>query len=399
MDLNNPVDFAKSTMSPISGLLNSLTGAINANWDIQESAYGHPSYALKNPEDALIKFHIFKTASPHGAAVPRVEDIGGRRKVPFKYPYVDGQTTDDLGREGESFDFDILLYGPKYYDAYKILFEEFNNPIPGTLIHPVRGHIRCGAHEWRVTHSNEQVQAVAIHVKFIEHNFDASFADPKKTTKSALADAIAFFAKIDNVLTSIQSNINAALNFVKAIGAAIEAFKALFASNLSDLNRTFNPGTSSDLPGLFPTRNSGTFPNAQSPNDFMASVPDLSSATQTILASQQAKDQIIDLRKKANKLIAQIEAANGGQGALLFYAEIQTLRSSVVAMQTVLEIGLQSSQANLISYRTPLDMSMREVAFANGLDLSRVADLQILNPDILSHNYLPKGTLLLVPAA
>ena len=44
-------------------------------------------------------------------------------------------------------------------------------------------------------------------------------------------------------------------------------------------------------------------------------------------------------------------------------------------------------------------MSIREVCFQNGIDLSRTEDILTLNTFLLSVNYIEKGTMLMVPSS
>lgn len=401
LNLNNATDFARLTLSNASGLLNQLTGLNNEQWDIQESAYGHPP-------GALVIFHIFKTSADYNGAVAMVQDTLKRRVVPFKFPYVDGQTTDDLGRDGETFDFDILLFGDGYYAAYLKLIAEFNKPAPGTLIHPVRGPIVAKFVGATVTHRSETRKAVALRCTFVEHNFEVSFAAAKDTTKSVLAKAVAFLATIANLVNKIDSNLNVLSNVRNAIKAAVAQYHTDYTNTLVAMNTTFNNGSSNDIPGLLPNNGSpvSSFPVLESPSDpFSGLTPQQIQAAQSpALASLQAIDRVSALRTQLNGVIATIEdaAVDGipNQGSLLFYDDILDLKSSSVAMQRVLELGLQSSQATIKKYTVPNEvMSVREVCFANGLSPDRSYDLEVLNPDLLSLNLIPRGTVVQVPTA
>lgn len=400
LNLNNPIDFARLTQSTGAGILQQLTGLGGENWDIDEASYGHAG-------SAQVLFHVFKSSVDFDAAVSQVQDNGGRRKVQFAFPYIDGQSTDDLGRKGEAFDIDILIHGKNYRRAYDNLIREFNDPRPGTLNHPVRGGLPVAVLEWTVTHEEKSRNAVALRVRFIEHTFDVSFqrAESKPSTvKQALASAIAFFAKIDNVLTKIQSNIFVAQNFKSIATSSVQGYKDSYTDNLVRLNRTFNSSDTDDIPALLPTASGETqteFEVAISPNDPFAGVPigEIESSTITAFAAQQAVDSLKVLRETLNETLDVLSSANGGQGQLLFYEESLDLKRSSVSIQEVLEIGLQSSNARVISYETPRDMSLREICFANGLDVDRAFELEILNSSMLSTNHLPKGTQLKVPVS
>ncbi len=421
LNLNNPVDFAKATLSTASNALLTLTGLQGESWDIEEAAYGHPETSASINSGApkksltdillgpskpglppgLVVFHIFKSAADYGAGVASVEDTGGRRKVPFVFPYRDGQTTDDLGRKGETFDFNILLHGQNYRTVYDKLMKEFNDPRPGTLVHPVRGRLIVAVQDWTITHSNDQRNAMALRVRFTEHNFNVAFtplssSGKPNSFKAALTSALEFFATADRILTAIESNIFVAQSFKSTVAAAIASYNDAYSATLTNLNSTFNNGSSSDIPGLVPSNTGDNYPLAGSASDVLSAVPTTSSSgtLSSALAAQQAQDQVKALRVQLNSVIASMST---GEGAVLFYEEILDLKQSAIAVQDVLELGLQSSQARVSKYKTPRVMSIREVAFAIGFPVDDVIELELLNPQLLSVNELPKDTELTVP--
>lgn len=427
LNLNKPADFAKLTMSTASSALNLLTGASQDTWSIEEGAYGHPAdtaprqkteknllerfatnlaesigFGGQQAPEGFVLFHVFKSSVEYGGAVDEINDEGGRRKVPFEFPYVDGQTTEDLGRRGERFTINILLHGPTYLTAYKKLIKEFQDPKPGTLIHPVRGRLRCVASEWTVTHKSDTRQALAIRVVFMEHNFDVAFDSVEETTKSALAEAVGFLSKIANVINKIESNISVVQSFKNFASAAAASYQALFQENIVRINKSFNTGQSDDLPAIVPTstgEEQTEFPTVSSPNDAFAGLDEtaLEATTIAALAAQQAIEEVQRLRGELNSLLALLSGANGGEGALIFYDEILELKRSGLAIQKALELGIQSSNASILDYSVPRVMGLREVCFENGISVERVYELEKLNPSLLSTNLIPAGTVLKVP--
>lgn len=403
LNLGTASGFAKATLSSaqngISGassVLNQIAGLNNEKWDIEESAYGH------DPKK-LVVFHVFKSVLDYNGAVDQVEDTISRRVVPFKFPYKDGQTTEDLGREGETIDFNILIFGQNYYQAYTTLLKEFNNPAPATLLHPVRGPMTVKFHEARVVHKSSERQAVAIHAKFVEHTFDVSFKSSVPTTKSLLAKAVGFISSINGVLTAVQSNLAAFSVIQKSLSTSVSGYQSTYTQALVALNTTFNSGSSTDLPSLLPTNqgNSTSFPTAVAPNDPFAGTKsqDISALQSPVLSASQARDQVSSVRATLSQLISDMEAAANGQGALIFYDQILTLRESGIALQQALELGIQTSNASVKNFTTPSVMSVREVCFENGITPDRSQELITLNPSLLSANLIPVGTILLVPTS
>lgn len=386
-------------LSGASSVLNQFTGLNADQWDIQEAAYGHPP-------GKLAKFLTFTMFGDFTGAVSRVQDSWSRRVIPFEFPYIDGQTTDDLGRAGESFDFDVLIFGPNYYQAYKALMKEFNDPRPGTLVHPVRGRMTVRPKSVTVTHANDSRQAVALRVTFLEHNFEVSFQDKKPSTKSALATAVAFISTIANLVNTIDSDLTVLSQVRQLIKGGMGQYQANYTQALVAINVSFNGGSSTDLPGLLPNnpgQTSTSFPSAETPNDpFSGTTPsDIVSQQSPTLAALQAQDLIVALRNQLTSLIETMEGASGGQGALIYYDQILALKQSSISIQSALELSLQSSNATIKEYTVPAGvvMSIREVCFANGISVDRSYELELLNPSISSLNYISAGTVLQVPSS
>lgn len=392
MNLNNKLDFARLTMDRASGVLDLLTGAQGANWDIDEAAFGR--------NGVFAKFHIFETGTDFGAGLERIDERSGRRKARFEFPYKNGQATDDLGGKGRDFEVQVLIHGKGYKKAIKALLDFFDDPRPGDLIHPVFGSISCVPLDWEIGHSSELHEGATLRISFTTHDFDVSFADRDRdgtsTFKSAITAAVSFFAKINNVLNKVESNILAAAALKNAITAAIGGYNDQYTATLTKLNNTFNrDGSSTDIPALTSTNTGGIFPVAGSLNSVLQSIPDEAIAIEiaTALATQQATDQVILLRKT---LQTTIDTMSEGEGAVLFREEILELKRSAIAVQKTLELGIQSSQSQIIDYEVPRLMSLREVAYLNGLSLDRAYDLEILNPSLESTNYIEAGTVLKV---
>lgn len=400
--LTGGVTQAGGILGGVSTLLQQLTGAIGNTWDIDEGSYGH--------DGDQILFHVFKTPTDDfQAAVAQIQDNGGHRKVPIVFPYVDGQSTDDLGRIGESFDVDILLFGPNYKNQYQDLLIALDDPRPGILVHPVRGQITVAAETWVVTHASDKKQAVALRVRFIEHSFSVDYSNIPiaNNIPSALTSAIGFIGKISAAITAVQS-IEFVFNNTKTlVTALLGGYGGQYVTALSQLNRTFNPVGAAFIPGLAPVvagQSNQVFNVATTFTDVFSGTSTLTGSQSTesqnltaALATQQAIDMVKTTRVFLESAIEQIEATEFGQGTLIFYDTILMLKQSAVALQEVLELGIQTSNNTIITYVTPRDMSVREVCFANGLSPDNSYDVEVLNPDLDSMNLMFKGTIVQVP--
>lgn len=395
LDLSKPADFARATMSPVASVLLDLAGRDPTKWDILEGAFNG------------VRFHVFQSKEPYGAGLAHISDTGGRRKVKYRFPYKDGQTTDDLGRKPEQFDVDCIIHGRDYMIGLTRLLAELNKPTPGDLIHPVRGSLRVVPEEWSITHTYEQRNAVQLRLVFSEHNFTVGdfrqVKDP--SVKGALAKALDAFAKLDAII----ANVEGAVIFVKTqkarITEAIEAFKTAFSGTLTSMNASFNTGSSADIPALLPVNEGGVggggsganFPVVASPSDPFASAPaTLTGEAATALAVAQLTKDVNSLRADLDEIMALMSA---GEGALEFYDDILALKNIGIDLQDALEKGVASSQAEIKEYVAPRLMTIREVAFENGIDVDRVEELELLNPDLLSVNFIDPGTVLKVFSA
>jgi prophage DNA circulation protein len=413
-DLNTQLGFAQATAgnaATVAAQLGTLTGQNPSNWDIVEGSYKSTNPTTKNKPPVL--FHIFKSNSPYQAGLPKISDSGGRRKIKYVFPYQDGQTTDDTGRKPQTFQLEIMIFGTNYKIGLNNLLNELNQPYPGTLRHPVRGDIQCVMEDYELSHMAENRSAVLIRLTMIEHNFSLGnfsqqFPQNQSTVKSALAGALTFIAKIQAVATYISNAEAFATSLKQELTSYVNQFQAGFTLLLQQINQAFNNSTSSDIPSLLPVNLGGTattsttFNTLVSPSDPFQNAPINSSQdSATPVSTQQAINNVNALRDQANALIQNLESQTityPNDGALYFYDQILAIKQSMNAMQSALELGIQSSQSTIVNYVTPRLMSIREVAFANGLSLDAVIDIEQLNQQqLLSVNYIAKGTTIQVP--
>ncbi len=252
-DFNKEADFAIATMSASTALLSAFARD-QTTWSISEGSYRG---GRKNSQAVL--FHVFKSKTPYQAGLSRIADQGGRRFARLPFPYVDGQTTDDLGRRGEDFDVEIVLHGTNYKQAMNRLMREFNDPIPGTLEHPVNGTLRAKAIDWSRVHEASTKQAVMITVKFTEHNFDtAAFGNVLfgVTTKSALQAAIAALQKIGAVIAAIRQIVGLIQGAILAIRQKLQELYSMFQNLLVDSASSFGL-SDNDLAAILPINQGG----------------------------------------------------------------------------------------------------------------------------------------------
>lgn len=403
-NLNNSLDFARATNSFGSSILSLFTGRGPSAWVIDEGAY----QSGVNPANQVV-FHVFRSALDYNGAVDQITDQGGRRKAKFAFPYLDGQLTEDMGRTAENFDINIMLHGGNYLNAFARLLAILNEPIPGTLTHPVRGPIRCGMESYQILHEEKSRKAIAIRLTLTEHNLGALQIRTRedKSAPSKLAKLTAFFNKVEATINKVQGVVFLAQSVKNQIEEGLEALKQSFASISGNMNATFNPG--GNIPGLLPTQlggiqdasgnivSSGTT-IIDSPNDPFVNLPaELTNTNlQTALAVEQLQKSVVAVRAQIATNINTLLDAGNGQGALEFFDDIIDLRESANDLQAAFDAGKQSSQVRIVKYTTPRVMSVREVAFDIGLSPDDGIQIALLNPEIDSLNLIAKDTELKV---
>lgn len=396
-NFQDPLDFTRLTSGSLGALVLDFAGRDPSEWVLLEGSYNG------------ILFHVFQSKTSYQAALPRMNDTTGRRKVKYSFPYRDGQTTDDLGRKPQGFEVEVLIHGKRYQEGLFALLAEFNKPTPGVLVHPIRGRIQAVVEDVSISHSSEQRQACMMKITFSEHNFSIGELglEQKDTTKSALSKALAAFQKIQAIVTNVEGAINFTRTIKNRIKQSLEEYSFRFGTTMTNMNATFNQGSSTDIPSLLPVNQGGTFNSdgtvtselfvtSRSVSDPFNSVPvdQLTPETATALAVDEITKQVSALREEAAALINDIQDSGG---ALELYDDIIQIRQTVVLMQDVLEVGVKSSNAQVLDYLTPRDMSIREVAFANGISVEEVQQIDLLNPSLESVNFIAKGTRMRIP--
>lgn len=402
-DLGDAGDFQRLTMGSAAGVLQtlSLAGRDPSKWDILEASYLSEQSTKDSGGTAQpVLFHVFQSKSEYQAGLSKIADQGGRRKVKYVYPYKDGQTTDDLGRTPETFTVDAIIHGQRYLTGLRALLTELNKPTPGDLIHPVRGRKRVVVESFNISHQSDSRKAAVIQITFTEHSFDLIDFERKindTSVKNALTKALEFLSKIDGIITNVLGAALFLTSLKNQIVQGLQDYKNRFGTSLTRLNKTFNTSGSVDIPGLLPTQQETlTFPTIISPSDSQATLP--IDQTSEELASALAVDAMTkDVIATRAQLSAVIDLLSTGKGSLEFYDDILTLKQSGVDLQNALERGIASSRTRIVDYTVPRLMSLREICFANGIPVERVVEVDQLNPDLLSTNYVAKGTTVRVP--
>jgi phosphoribosyl-dephospho-CoA transferase len=121
---------------------------------------------------------------------------------------------------------------------------------------------------------------------------------------------------------------------------------------------------------------------------FRTAADALSETTAQALAVEQLTKDTQAVRDEISLGIEDLKALN----ALDFHDDIVSSRRTAVLAQEALEAAIAASQPRVILYTTPRLMSIREIAFENGVPITRVSDLDLLNPQLESVNFIPART-------
>lgn len=382
----------------------------NAVWNLQKGSF------LNAQGKTIVFFIEVKSPDPtQKNAIDQISDSGGRRLAIYEYPYTDGQAIDDLGRKGEKFSFNIKFYGSNY----QILFKNFidtvvNSSGIGTLSHPVRGVIKCRFQEYEFIHRHDEFNAVSIRATFLEDNSgeiqssNLLPATPNSVLRSVLGAAVSGFATAQQTLFAatallllpnlIKTTLN---NRITSLKTAVLLFLGQLAatfSNDAQLQRLYaNAQASLGLGNL----NSGVSGGSTLPPVYQVG---LSPSEQTQINPYVNSNQVTNQQAlyNANQILTNLSAAiaeaNAALGNNAFDLAL-LYRNIAVGIQQVTQVCINNTNNTVIVYTVPSAMSLRTVAFKNGLAAERQNDIEALNPYLGSVNYVPAGSQLLVPSS
>lgn len=395
------------------------------HWNITEGSFtqdvsGERVVFLFDETAARARKEAAQENSQQKTAISTITDTGGRRKVIYEYPYRNGQRVRDLGRRGESFALNVMFHGPQY----QTLFNRFirvcvNGKESGVFSHPVRGSLRGAFQGYEFVHDHSASNAVAIRCTFIEDSSDdlATLQAEKNAPDSVIRQGL-------SILTTVQQKVTQAIDLVEFAQTAPKAALDLLRTRLDNivastsillgkLASTF--GTDVQLKALAGQAQAAAIPitsltagiseNAVLPAVFQVGMVAEAAAlldAQTaafVGASQVTTSQAIfqanAIRLSLAAGIQEAEDNLGNEGAEI----VLQYRTLAVQIQDTVEASISAAKLRVRTYTTPYNMSLRQVAFNNGLSPDRQNDLSDLNPTLFSVNFVAEGTVLTVPVS
>ena len=410
--------------SDLSALSNPYGTPSQGQWNLARGVY-----TTKISNKSMIFFYEKKDPifTQH-TAIDQITDSGGRRIAKYEYPYRDGQRLTDLGRKGETFTMNIKFHGLQYQTKLKEFLNVLvNSNEQAVVTHPVRGAVtaRYSTHEF--VHRYDEWNAVTIKVTFEEDNTDtlAQTNVQQASQDSAIRNALQNLVNAQATISADISAVSALLKLPSSIIAAMQLRLTSLTNQISgligQLGATFSSNTTiqglaasaAKTTGGITSLSSGTATSVAAGTSVTSTLPPVfqvgfdattQAAINTQLANfiaantispQQAVYYANQARAAISVAIAEINTNMGNSG----YDIMVQYRGLAVSIQQAVEASLAASQSLVTIYTLQTPMSLRQVAFANGLTADDQNTIEALNPYLSSVNYIPAGTQVTVPVS
>jgi len=323
----------------------------------------------------------------------------------------------------------MKIFGQNYQKKFKDFIDNVvSDSGTATLTHPtlsaIRGNLKVRFKDYEVVHRYDEWNAVTIKATFIEDQTGAIKtqeigSNPDSALRSALQTIVSAQASISQDISNVTALLLLPTAIKSAMSQRLSTITGQISRLLGQLAVTFS--TNAQIQSLAAQAaqagvamlnvNSGTVQNAGSGT--LSTLPPVyqvgfDTTTQSALASQVANfssaNQITQsqavyfansARAAISAAIAEVNTNFGNYG----YDAVVNYRSMAIAIQQSVEASIASSQTQVVLYTVPISMSLRAIAFANGLTPDRQNDIEALNPTLGSVNLVPQGTVVTVPAA
>lgn len=186
------------------------------------------------------------------------------------YPYVNGEDTEDLGRNAIDSQVTAVFWGEDYEQRLQKFLAVLEQPGPGELIHPILGSIPLAQLQgWRLGHRADSPDACTVELRFI-HSTPSSplfvrqlpeqkAAASRQYKDDGLASGIESFAARIKALTSLEGAAGR-LNSIRATTARVlGALRSVTGgvgtvSDMVEFPRAFTSELSEGLRGLVDLR-------------------------------------------------------------------------------------------------------------------------------------------------
>lgn len=414
-------------MSNILGILGGLANPYGApsegEWNLQEASF--------TPVDGQTPGTPVKFFTPirsreesvggYLTAMEQAQDEGGRRLAIYEYPYRDGQFAEDLGRMGDKFNFLVVFHGVNYQRKYaEFQISVIRQRLAGTLKHPVFGDVPARLQSYQFVHTHDKYNAVVLRATFIEDNsatitaLGQGGALGPGLVDSRNRSALGTLTRVQSFVQQKIFEVSALLMLPRAVQQGLQqrldSITGAYSRLLGQMAATFGSDSSlnqlGSATGSFTEANAGvTTSGTTLPPVFEVGLtPEEQAVVESqrdayVNANQVTSQQLVFqsnvVRAQVAESIRYTDDNTGVDGAEISLA----YRELAADFQRAAEACIQGTAAQTFEYTVPYEMSLREVAFLNLLKADRQNDLERLNPNIESINFIAKGTVLTVPAA
>lgn len=307
---------------------------------------------------------VLHEAEIAGVQVPveRRRVRGGRAKARRRYPYVDGQRTEDTGREPYSFTLELPMFAgvdaalwPGRFDELRLALESADRPID--YVDPYLGQMRVTVTSWDED-MDAQAQDGIRYVIELEEETEG-----------------------EGPLFTIDTDRRA-----EAIAAAADADDALeeFGLDEADIDAILD---AADVPDAEPpTTNTSTVSTVSVGSGKVSTL--VSNVLTGIRKGQQQADEI---RYRVNRVRAQVDAVRGHVAALTgdTFLALEALERAAASVTDVGEELLRNTQ--IVESVLPSPMSAWEIARLMLGDGTRADEIIAANPSANPLRY-PRGT-------
>lgn len=423
--MSDVFDFVGGVVDDVTGFPGNLANKFGPN--ARQTAWNLVEGSFKNEEtNVTTVFWVAdsKKAGTQATALAQVSDGGGRRLAIYEYPYRDGQVIEDLGRRGERFSFEIKFFGTDY----RIKLDRFiqnvvNQKGRGELSHPVRGMITARFLDWEFIHRHDEWNAVSIRATFVEDNLgkiaEMKLPEASSTNVSlraalqAVTDAQAFISssiyRFSSLLLLPSAIRDSLLNRLNSLGGQLSRLfgqiAVTFASDARIKSLALQAqGSINGLLGLYSGIISSAFGGTEnlppvyqvgySPSDQDQINQQMNQfQTNHQITPGQAVFAANEIRQSISHAISETRTIFGNDG----YDIEMAYREISIQVQLAVESAISSNNATVRVYVTPREMSVRQIAFKNNLNVDRQNEIEQLNPFLPSLNLVPKGTSVIVP--
>jgi prophage DNA circulation protein len=205
-----------------------------------------------------------------GFSCMRTRDGAQRDVQRHQYPYVNGEDTEDLGRDGIQSDMLVVFWGPDYEKKLQELVAVLEEPGPGELIHPIYGSIPLAQLlDYTIDHDADNTDSCRVSLQFLHTKPGSPFfvrslpaqqaAVSRQYKDDGIGAGVEAWAKRVKDMTSL-SGITGRLNSMRStMSRVLSAIRSVTNGtstvlDLIDFPRAFASDLSSGLSGLIDLR-------------------------------------------------------------------------------------------------------------------------------------------------